>query len=90
MNRFSAVAGDEQRSVMTGAVVAARPDGPTVRTVALGFVVTYDGPISRLWHDACRNHENLPDLTDATIVRLVAGHVCGPRTSAWSSPGGAP
>lgn len=75
---------------MTASVVPAQPDEPTARAVALGYVITYDGPVNRLWHDACHNHENLPDLTNATVERLVADHLCGPRTSAWDSLGGAP
>ena len=48
------------------------------------FAITY-GAINRLWCNACDKHENLPDLATATVQRLEARHVCGPRRSAGVS-----
>lgn len=56
------------------------------RSLPNDYVITY-GTVDRLWHDGCRKHENLPDRRDSTVRALIATHVCGPRTSAWTSPG---
>ena len=58
----------------------------TAPSVEARFAITY-GPINRRWCNACAKHENLPDLVAATVERLQAEHVCGPRTSPWTSSG---
>ena len=48
------------------------------------FVITY-GTIDRVWCIVCDKHENLPNLANATVERLQAAHICGPRTAPWTS-----
>lgn len=59
--------------------------GRTTRFVAAGggFEVEYAGPVIRIWHESCLNHDLLPDDDGATVARWKATHRCGARVSPW-------
>lgn len=49
--------------------------------------MTKYGTVDRLGCNASDKAVTLPDLQTATVERLVAEHVCGPRTSPRTSAG---
>jgi hypothetical protein len=53
------------------------------RAVGEGFEVEYAGPVIRIWHVPCLNHELLADDDRATVVERKAVHRCGERVSPW-------
>jgi hypothetical protein len=71
---------------MTDLDIDTAATAPQLSTRVSRFPVTY-GTVNRLWCNICDKHENLPDLRDTTVNALEAAHRCGPRTSAWTSPG---
>lgn len=48
-----------------------------------GFEVEYAGPVVRIWHEPCLNHDLLPDDDCVTVARWKAIHRCGARVSPW-------
>lgn len=61
----------------------------TTRFVSVGdtFELEYAGQFIRIWHDACRKHDLLPDDEESTVEKWKAAHRCGARTSDWGRGG---